>query len=257
MVDTKQVTQDFLDSSQYLSSAILQYESVYGEDFVSPGGREMALELIRRMALTPAARVLDVGCGLGGSAFVMAGEFGLQVDGIDLSKNMLRLANEKLAVNGLSDSVSLQWGDCLELEREDEYDAVYSRDVFLHIHDKPRLFSTLSFALKPGGKLFFTDYCCGPRPWDDDFSDYVEDRNYSLHTVDEYAGIIADAGFTQVNGEDITARFIEILQQDLRRIEQSGLEQATVDKLRQSWQQKIERSAAGHHRWGLFSAVKN
>ena len=257
MADTKQVTQDFLDSSQYLSSAILQYESVYGEDFVSPGGREMALELISRMALPPGARVLDVGCGLGGSAFVMAAEFGLRVDGIDLSKNMLRLANEKLAVKGLSDSVNLQWGDCLELERKEVYDAVYSRDVFLHIHDKSRLFATLNKSLQPGGTLLFTDYCCGPKPWDDDFSDYVEDRNYSLHTVDEYAGIIADAGFEQVSGGDITAKFIEIMQQDLRRIEQSGLEQARVDKLLLSWQQKIDRSAAGHHRWGLFSAVKS
>jgi phosphoethanolamine N-methyltransferase len=200
MVDTKQVTQDFLDSSQYLSSAILQYESVYGDDFVSPGGREMAVELIRRMALTPGSQVLDVGCGLGGSAFVMAAEFGLRVDGIDLSKNMLRLANAKLAANGLSDSVNLQWGDCLELERENVYDAVYSRDVFLHIQDKSRLFTTLENALQPGGKLLFTDYCCGPKPWDDDFGDYVKDRNYSLHTVDEYAGIISDAGFRQVNG---------------------------------------------------------
>jgi phosphoethanolamine N-methyltransferase len=257
MVETKQVTQDFLDSSQYLSSAILQYESVYGEDFVSPGGREMAVELIRRMELTPGERVLDVGCGLGGSAFVMAAEFGLRVDGIDLSKNMLRLANAKLAAKGLSDSVNLQWGDCLELEQTDFYDAVYSRDVFLHIHDKSRLFTRLNIALKPGGKLLFTDYCCGPKPWDDDFGDYVEDRNYSLHTVDEYADIIADAGFGQVSGEDITAEFIEILQQDLQRIEHSGLEQAVVDKLRQSWQQKIERAQAGHHRWGLFSAVKS
>ena len=77
MTASKQVTQDFLDSSQYLEASILQYESVYGEDFVSPGGREMAVELISRMALTPGARVLDVGCGLGGSAFVMARDFDL------------------------------------------------------------------------------------------------------------------------------------------------------------------------------------
>jgi cyclopropane fatty-acyl-phospholipid synthase-like methyltransferase len=107
MIDNRQVTQDFLDSSQYLESSILQYERVYGEDFVSPGGREMAREMIGRMALAPDARVLDVGCGLGGSAFVMASEFGLQVDGIDLSRNMLALANQKLSANGLSRSVNL------------------------------------------------------------------------------------------------------------------------------------------------------
>ncbi len=256
MTDLKQVTQDFLDSSQYLKTSILQYERVYGEDFVSPGGREMAREMINRMALLPGARVLDVGCGLGGSAFVMASEFELQVDGIDLSRNMLALANEKLAANGLSAAVDLQWGDCLELERSDFYDAIYSRDVFLHIADKARLFSVLEAALRQGGKLLFTDYCCGPKPWDAEFSAYVEDRGYSLHTVEEYSGLISNAGFSQVIGADITPRFIEILRADLLRIEQAGLDDATVGKLQQSWQQKLERSAAGHHRWGLFTAVK-
>ena len=256
MTEVKHVTQDFLDSSQYLETSILQYESVYGEDFVSPGGREMAVELIGRMALAPAARVLDVGCGLGGSAFVMARDFDLRVDGIDLSKNMLALANRKLAANGLSTSVSLQWGDCLELDRVDQYDAVYSRDVFLHIEDKPRLFSVLHAALRRGGKLIFTDYCCSPKPWSDEFSDYVEDRGYSLHTTDEYAALIEAAGFEQVVADDITARFIEILGSDIERIERSDLDQETGHELRRSWRQKLARAEAGYQRWGLFIACK-
>jgi phosphoethanolamine N-methyltransferase len=256
MIDNRQVTQDFLDSSQYLESSILQYERVYGEDFVSPGGREMAREMIGRMALVPEARVLDVGCGLGGSAFVMASEFGLQVDGIDLSRNMLALANQKLSANGLSRSVNLQWGDCLELDRSDTYDAVYSRDVFLHIHDKDRLFEVLKASLRKGGKLLFTDYCCGPKPWDTEFNDYVEDRGYCLHTIQEYCELISGAGFTQVSGEDITARFSEILQLDLECIERMDLDETTRAKLALSWQQKLKRSLEGHHRWGAFSAVK-
>jgi phosphoethanolamine N-methyltransferase len=257
MTEVKHVTQDFLDSSQYLQASILQYESVYGVDFVSPGGREMALELIARLSLSPAARVLDVGCGLGGSAFVMASEFNLQVDGIDLSKNMLALANEKLRANGLSASVNLQWGDCLELDRVDHYDAVYSRDVFLHIEDKHRLFSVLHAALKQGGTLLFTDYCCSPKPWSDEFNDYVENRGYSLHTTGEYAELITNTGFEQVVAEDITARFTEILHSDLDRIERSDLNRETRRKLQQSWQQKVARAEAGYQRWGLFSARKS
>jgi len=143
MTETPKVTQEFLDSSQYEESSILQYESIYGADFVSPGGRELAFEMIATMDLAAASRVLDVGCGLGGSAFVMASEFGLRVDGIDLSRNMLALAEQKLATNGLSNLVRLRWGDCLELDACEQYDAIYSRDVFLHIADKARLFERL------------------------------------------------------------------------------------------------------------------
>jgi phosphoethanolamine N-methyltransferase len=256
MSETSTTTQDFLDSSQYLESSILQYESIYGEDFVSPGGRELAIELIAGLKLAPGARVLDVGCGLGGSAFVMAAEFGLRVDGIDLSRNMLRLAQRKLDAKDLSGEVALQWGDCLELDCAQRYDAVYSRDVFLHIADKQRLFARLFAALRPAGKLLFTDYCCGPQPWSDAFDAYVQERNYTLHTPAEYAELIAAAGFEQVRAKDETPRFVEILLAEAKRIDALAMDQPARVKLRDSWQQKIERARAGEQRWGLFVAVK-
>jgi phosphoethanolamine N-methyltransferase len=200
--------------------------------------------------------VLDVGCGLGGSAFVMAAEFGLRADGIDLSRNMLALAQRKLEAKGLSGQVELQWGDCLELECSARYDAIYSRDVFLHIADKPRLFERLFAALRPAGKLLFSDYCCGAPPWSDAFSAYVQSRHYTLHTPAEYAGFIAAAGFAEVVALDETARFIEMLQTEAERIGSLRMDAATRDQLRQSWQQKIQRARAGDQRWGLFSAVK-
>jgi len=228
MAYSKQVTQEFLDTAQYLTTSILQYEAVYGEDFVSPGGYAMALELIRRLDLTPGSRVLDVGCGLGGSAFVMAREFDLMVDGIDLSKNMLAIANDKLVAHGLSDRIKFDWGDCLEVNRPGYYDAVYSRDVFLHIEDKARLFSVLNATLRPGGKLLFTDYCCGEKPWSETFSAYVENRGYCLHTLSEYAELISKAGFKQVAYQDLSDRFINILQADLGKI--AGLAIAERDR---------------------------
>ena len=250
------VTQTFLDSEQYRSESIRHYELVYGEDFVSPGGRDMAREMIARLNLPQGARVLDVGCGIGGSAFVMAGEFGLQVDGIDLSENMLEIARQKLDAHGLTGQVNFEWGDCLELDRTGVYDAIYSRDVFLHIHQKQRLFKVLYGALREGGQLLFTDYCSGPKPWPEDFAAYVESRSYDLHTPDDYVRIIEAAGFNHVTGEDYGDRFSQILRGELNRIEQLDVEPGVRDKLAQSWQQKIERSQNGVHRWGLFTAIK-
>jgi phosphoethanolamine N-methyltransferase len=253
---SKQVTQEFLDTEQYLTSSILQYEAVYGEDFVSPGGRQMAVELIDQMDLANNSRVLDVGCGLGGSAFIMAREYGLQVDGIDLSKNMLELANAKLSAYDLTERVKFMCADCLELQCGDFYDAVYSRDVFLHIEDKHRLFSVLKKSLRPGGQLLFTDYCCGPQPWSKDFAAYVEDRGYCLHTLADYAGLITKAGFEQVTYRDLTDSFIGILESDLEKIAGINIDESSRVKLKQSWSEKVQRSRAGDHRWGLFSAIK-
>ena len=250
------ITQEILDSAQYQRESILRYERVYGRDFVSPGGAGVARELIASLALEPGARVLDVGCGLGGSAFLMAREFGLVVDGIDLSRNMLELAGEKLEAHGLGDRVALRWGDCLEFNATDAYDAVYSRDVFLHIADKPRLFRVLARALRTGGRLLFTDYCCGPKPWSDDFAAYVESRGYHLHTLDAYAALLAGAGLARVEVDDWTPRFIDILDREAGRIEGLDIDAAERESLLASWRQKIDRARGGDHRWGLFRAVK-
>ncbi len=216
----------------------------------------MARELITRLNLPQGSRVLDVGCGLGGSAFVMAREFGLLVDGIDLSRNMLAIANQKLDKYKLAERVKLRWGDCLDLDIRAEYDAIYSRDVFLHIGDKPRLFKVINNALKPNGQLLFSDYCCGPKPWQDDFSAYVEDRKYTLHTLPDYAELIKQAGFEQVEYEDLTVRFIEILKLEFEKISLMKLTPVDQEKLQKSWLEKIIRAQKGDHRWGLFMAVK-
>jgi phosphoethanolamine N-methyltransferase len=256
MTGSGEVTQETLDSAQYATASILAYETVYGEDFVSPGGYELANELIGAMQLAPGSRVLDVGCGLGGSAFVMARDFEFIVDGIDLSLNMLKMANEKLRKYGLTERITLKHGDCLEMQCPDCFDAIYSRDVFLHIHDKPRLFSVLKSLLRPGGKLLFTDYCCGEKPWKHEFSEYVEDRGYDLHTLFEYAALVSEAGFSQVVYSDLSSRFIEILETDLVKIENLDVDESIKAELALSWRGKLERSKSGDHKWGLITAVK-
>jgi len=121
------------DTHQYAPREIRKYEAIYGRHFVSPGGEACARECVARLALTRGDRVLDVGSGLGGSAFLMAREYGAQVHGIDLSADMVALACAKCGEEKLDASVRFTHGDCLELTASREYQAIYSRDVFLHI----------------------------------------------------------------------------------------------------------------------------
>ncbi|MDH3715029.1 MAG: methyltransferase domain-containing protein [Gammaproteobacteria bacterium] len=257
MAKSAPITADFLDSEQYTHAAIEAYESVYGRDYVSPGGAAMARELISNLALQPDARVLDVGCGLGGSAFLMAREFGLRVDGIDLSHNMLAMARNRRDAYGLRGRVSFEHGDCLTLRRPGRYDAVYSRDVFLHIRDKAKLFEVLLDSLRPGGQLLFTDYCCGPGPWREEFSEYVQSRGYALHMLPEYVAFLETAGFVAVEARDWSHRFAECLQVELGRIRASVVEDDTRAKLESGWLAKLARVAAGDHRWGMITASRS
>ncbi len=92
-----------LDQNQYVVEAIAQYELINGKDFVSSGGAGMPEKLIESMQLPRGALVLDVGCGRGVSAFMMAKKFGLRVDGVGLSVNMIEQVPLRLLVRAVKE----------------------------------------------------------------------------------------------------------------------------------------------------------
>ncbi|MBT3735379.1 MAG: methyltransferase domain-containing protein [Gammaproteobacteria bacterium] len=256
MDESGSTCQSFLDAGQYTRDSILKYELVYGTNFVSPGGVRCATRLIKKLGLPAHARVLDVGCGLGGSAFLMAQEFGLDVDAIDLSENMLALVRERLAQTELAKQVQLKNQNCLELNVQNYYDAIYSREVFLHIDDKQQLFSNLYTALKPSGKLLFTDYCCDEKPWQSDFSAYVKSRGYHLCTVSDYRKLLEAAGFGIIEAIDRTKDFIGFCKTELDTINSLDIAQSDRTSLKNDWLKKIERAQVSNQRWGMFYASK-
>lgn len=234
-----------LDATQYQAEAIAKYEAVYGQHFLSPGGADSARACIARLGLKPRMRVLDVGCGLGGSAFLMAREHGVLVHGIDVSANMLASARERLQSQGLTSQVTLEHADVLALPPIPRYDVIYSRDVFLHIHDKPRLMTLLHALLNPSGLLFFTDYGRGEGNPSAEFAAYIEQRKYDLRTVSDYRALLEQAGFTQVTAEDHTTEFLSIMSSELARI----ADDAGHAEIRRSWLDKIERARRGEQGW--------
>ena len=86
--------QKFLDNQQYTRNGILRYEKIFGEDYVSTGGITTTTEFVKMLDLKPGQKVLDVGCGIGGSAFLMNKEYGqgLYSKFLNLAKIVLNFA---------------------------------------------------------------------------------------------------------------------------------------------------------------------
>ncbi|KAJ7307456.1 hypothetical protein JRQ81_009476 [Phrynocephalus forsythii] len=216
--------QTFLDNEQYAARSIRRYEWIFGPGFVSTGGLSTTKELVSLLDLKPSQRVLDVGCGLGGSDFYMAKEYGVEVLGMDLSRNMVELALER-AQKEPGSLVQFEIGNATRRTfPEGSFDIIYSRDTILHVEGKSTLFGRFLSWLKPGGQLLISDYCCGPRPWSKMFTDYVQQRGYSLLTPHEYGQMLKDTGFVQVQALDRTGRMVSALTQELQQLERSRKE---------------------------------
>ena len=263
-VSTQDASQEFLDGSQYTEKGILHYEFVFGgvgAGFISTGGIDSTKVIFKENPIPQGAKVLDVGCGIGGPAKFLFDEFGADVLGIDLASNCIRIANKRYeTISNLNFKVA----DALTYPFEDNtFDLIYSRDVILHIASKDKLFSRLLSATKPGGKLVMTDYCCGPQElWDDEFKAYVAQRGYSLVTVDQYKSVLEKAGWVVERAEDKTEWFKEILETERARAIKNKDEflaqfaEEDFDHLMEGWDSKLVRVPKGHQRWGYFVAHK-
>ncbi|HET9224631.1 MAG TPA: methyltransferase domain-containing protein [Roseiflexaceae bacterium] len=245
-----------LDAGQYTPAEIRKNETIYGRNFISPGGEATTRELLGLVAFTPGMRVLDVGSGLGGAAFVMAQTYGARVHGIDLSRNMLQIAEARCQEADLIHAVTFEHADILRYDCDAAFDLAHSRDVFLHIHDKARLLATIKRCLRLGGYLLFTDYLCHAGPKSAAFEAYIRSRQYDLRSLDEYRLLLGQAGFAVVLAQDRTAEFLAILERELEQLRASQLDARGQMALAQSWQDKIRRARDGEQRWGVFLSRK-
>ncbi|URR36822.1 methyltransferase domain-containing protein [Thermosynechococcus sp. HN-54] len=106
--------------------------------------------------LPPRTTVLDVGCGIGGSARMLARDYGFQVTGITISPEQVRRARE-LTPPDLN--VQFQVDDALALSLPDaSFDVVWSIEAGPHMPDKQQFAKELLRVLKPGGILVVADW---------------------------------------------------------------------------------------------------
>mmetsp|Transcript_34922 Transcript_34922/g.56071 ORF Transcript_34922/g.56071 Transcript_34922/m.56071 type:complete len:278 (+) Transcript_34922:47-880(+) len=266
--NTYRATKEFLDSHQYTQRGILRYEKIFGKGFISTGGLRTTREFVDKyLNLRPGQKVLDVGCGIGGSALYMAKVCGADVLGVDYSDNMLETARQRLreaeTATGQKYSVRYEMHDVTKSKfPENSFDVIYSRDCILHIGDKPALFKSFFKWLKPGGTLFITDYCRGPPPGSKAFQEYLKDREYQLVQPHEYTQCVRDAGFVNVVGKDVTDKFVQVLQRELKYAEAIRDEyiveftEKDYNYIVDGWKAKLVRVDQGDHKWGLFYAKK-
>lgn len=106
--------------------------------------------------LPPGSRVLDVGCGIGGSARILARDYGFEVLGISISPGQIARA-QSLTPTGLNCRFAVM--DALDLQLDDgSFDAVWSVEAGPHMPDKQRYADELLRVLRPGGLLAVADW---------------------------------------------------------------------------------------------------
>ncbi|KAI6220870.1 hypothetical protein M3Y99_01583100 [Aphelenchoides fujianensis] len=261
--NNEKMTGSWLDKTQYLPENIRAYEWIFGENFISPGGIEQNRHFLSKFhGLAEGKRMLDIGCGIGGSPRQAAAEHGLSVWACDISANMIAFAIEK-AGKAPDRRVHYQLCDAVQYKYEPEsFDYVYSRDCVQHISELPRLFANIYNCLKPGGEFLVTMYGKGHGELTVEFLQYVHERKYDLHNLQQVVEMAKTAGFQKVEGENITQRFQEILFDERQKAVDKRAEfmdrfsEKKYEGLLSGWEQKLRFIRDDNHNWLLLKCTK-
>jgi sarcosine/dimethylglycine N-methyltransferase len=150
--------------------------------------------------VTKDMRVLDAGCGVGGSSRYLAQTYGCKVDAIDLTPEFVAAAKRLNELCGLGGTISVREGSVTDLPYADaSFDLVWSQNVSMNVADKPRMFAEALRVLKPGGRFTISHAARGPNgepyyptPW-------ATEPSYSfLGTPEEFVQTMRAAGFSKI-----------------------------------------------------------
>jgi len=189
-----------------LSLSDLKWSQLVSLDQFHVRGLTATQEMADGLHLEDGMSVLDVGCGLGGSARFLAGVHGCRVTGIDLSRPYVEAARMLTERTGLSDQVTFFQEDALAMDLpEASFDCVWTQHTAMNIADRGRLYGNVHRVLRPGGLLAIYDVVEGdgtsllfPVPW------AREPETSSLLTADAMRQALRRAGFAEVTWVDTT-----------------------------------------------------
>lgn len=164
--------------------------------------------MIETAGITANDKVLDAGCGVGGSSIFIAKTVGANVTGITLSERQVQQATANATKNETGDNVHFAVMDyCSTVFPPASFDVVWGCESICYADSKEKFIKEAYRLLKPGGRLvvadgFVTDYANNDDPiirqWLDGWQ-----VNY-LETPERFASFMQDAGFCEVSYRDIS-----------------------------------------------------
>ncbi len=169
-------------------------------------GLAATVELARVLQLDSAARILDIGSGLGGPSRYLAATYGCTVQGIDLSQSFVDAAAFLAERSGLADKVTYRQGNALALPFADgAFDVAWTQHVAMNIADRATFYREAFRVLRPGGQFAVFDVVAAsdaplfyPVPW------ARGPETSFLVTADRMRALLMEQGFQVASWVDCT-----------------------------------------------------
>lgn len=252
-------------ASEYYDAMVTLLEWIWGRDFMAPGGEGNVAKMVQGLELA-GKKVLDVGSGLGGPAFVLARKYGARVTGTDLEDHLVKRATERAAELNLSDRVQFLHVSPGPMDFPDNcFDVVISAGAITQTTDKLCIFEEMHRVLKPGGVLTTYDWMKSQGPYSKDMLYWfkMEGLTYALETLERHGEILEEAGFRDVEFEDGSGWYRRKVREEYELLSGKGyptivelIGRKDADHLVEDWRAMVIVCENGEMRQGYLRARK-
>jgi cyclopropane fatty-acyl-phospholipid synthase-like methyltransferase len=210
------------------------------------GGAQFVRDLAEIAGIQRMDRVLDLGCGLGGSARLLAELLGCFVDGLDISPQRVREGNELTRAVRLESRVVLR---CADLRTHDipeaAYDHLWGQATWVHVRAKRAVFNPWLKALKPRGRVALEDSYLKtedvPQRWRSTLEELSSVWMADIPTLQQWKEVFEPEA-TVVAFEDLTSDFVRYFQ---RLVANSAITHEGSQREYRGWTMALALADAG------------
>lgn len=182
-------------------------------DYAHPG-EELAIDLVfGKLAPDAGRRLLDVGCGLGGTADYVRRHGWGEVTGVDIDAETLAEAVRRYPRVGFTaadvTTIGEQW--------QEEFDLIYLFNSFYAFPDQSRALLELQRVAREGASLVIFDYT----DVDGSFRQAAGERHafWTPVNLETFPAALCETGWEFIRSENITAEYLTWYRDLCRRIE--------------------------------------
>jgi ubiquinone/menaquinone biosynthesis C-methylase UbiE len=166
--------------------------------------RELYDNVLHKLDQFSFNNLLDVGCGTGKLLSLISSKYEVQLYGVDLSKNMLEIARNKLG-----EKADLRVGDSESLPFEDDsFEMVTCTDSFHHYPHPENVLAEVRRVLKPKGILLIADPWA-PTPFRqlvNIFMHFSKGGDVKIYSESEIRELLENTCFKIIEWEQITGK---------------------------------------------------
>lgn len=196
------------DAEFWETSRLLLVQEVWGEGFLSPGGADYILTLVKFFGLDPALSVLDLGTGLGGAVRLMCERFGVWVTGLEADQDLAEAAMALSVKAGMGKKAPIHHFDPESFDyKAKSVDCVFSKEFLFSVRNKKEFLETVEMLMKGKGQFLFTDYVYSERHVSSpDIDKWIENEPMGAYpwSIQDYQNAFAELHLDIRVTEDIT-----------------------------------------------------